>query len=266
MSVFNLIVPDIVDVFVGTPLATSDHWFVSCVLRVEQSVPEYNMRSTVFLKRRSNWDNVRFAGMQDFSCSPILKSADQLGTIDRAVGEVIGRLVPTTDLSSRSGENQWFDASCRRACDAKQIAYHARCRARSEDHWGRFVLARAEAQRVYGAARESHNEWTRNPLKHSSCSHKWWETLKGSIFGVKPSIPALRGTGSGLVVAPGEKASLLGCQFDSKQCVSSSSHHCLVSLIIGAILWPSGLLSFCICFLILTHMVVLIVWVCFLYF
>ena len=55
-------VPDIVDVFVGTPLVTSDHCLVSCVLRVEQSVPEYNVRSIVSLKQRTNWDNVRFAG------------------------------------------------------------------------------------------------------------------------------------------------------------------------------------------------------------
>ena len=75
--------------------------------------------------------------------------------------------------------------------------------------WGQFVLARAEAQKVYGAARESHNERTRNTLKHSTCSHKWWETLKGSIFGVKPSsIPVLSGPGGGSVVAPAEKASL----------------------------------------------------------
>ena len=39
------------------------------------------------------------------------------------------------------------------AGDAKQTAYHARCRACSVDHWGQFVLA----QRVYGAAREPHN-------------------------------------------------------------------------------------------------------------
>ena len=32
-------VPDVVDVFVGTTLGTSDLCFVSCVLRVEQSVP-----------------------------------------------------------------------------------------------------------------------------------------------------------------------------------------------------------------------------------
>ena len=80
------------------------------------------------------------------------------------------------------------------------------------------MLARAEAQRVNGVATESHNERTRNTLKRSSCSHKWLKTLKGSIFGVKPSIQALRAPGGGLVVTPAEKASLLGSQFDSKQC------------------------------------------------
>ena len=92
-------------------------------------------------------------------------------------------------------------------------AYRVWCRARNADHWGRFVLARAEAQRVSGAARESHIKNTRNTLQHSTCSHKWWETLKGLIFGVKPCIPALLGPVGGLVVAPVEKASLLSSQF-----------------------------------------------------
>ena len=66
-------VPDIIDVFVGTPLGTSDHCFVSCVLRVEQSVPNYNVRSTVFLKHRTNWGSVRSA-VRNFAWSTILKS------------------------------------------------------------------------------------------------------------------------------------------------------------------------------------------------
>ena len=113
-------VPNIVDVFVGTPLETSDHCFVSCVLRVEQSVSEYNIRSTVFLKHRTNWDNVRCA-VSSFSWNTILKSADPLDAFDRAIGEVIGRLVPTTVLRCRSVDKQWFDASCRRAYDAKRL-------------------------------------------------------------------------------------------------------------------------------------------------
>ena len=46
---------NIVDVFVGTPLGTSDDCLASSVLRAEQYVPEHNVRSTVFLKHRTNW-------------------------------------------------------------------------------------------------------------------------------------------------------------------------------------------------------------------
>ena len=74
-----------------------------------------------------------------------MKSADPLDALNRDIVEVVGSHVPTTVLRSRSGDKQWFDASCRRAYDAKQTAYHAWCIARSADHWGRFVLARAKA-------------------------------------------------------------------------------------------------------------------------
>ena len=40
----------------------------------------------------------------------------------------------------------------------------------------------------------------------------------GSIVGMKPSIPAFGGPGDGFVVAPAENTSILGSQFESKQC------------------------------------------------
>ena len=40
--------------------------------------------------------------------------SDPLVAFDRALGDVNGRYVPTTVLHSRSGDKQWFDASCRR--------------------------------------------------------------------------------------------------------------------------------------------------------
>ena len=109
-------VTDIVDVFVCTPMGTSDHCFVSCVLRVEQSVPEYNIRGTVFLKHHTDWENV-CCEVRSFTWSTILKSADPLDAFDRPICEVVGRLVPTTVLGIRSGDKQWFDASCWRAYD-----------------------------------------------------------------------------------------------------------------------------------------------------
>ena len=86
-----------------------------------------------------------------------LKSADPLDAFGRAIGEVIVR-VATTVFRSRSGYKQWFDASCQKAYDAKQIAYRAWCKARSADNWGQFLRARAEGQAVYGAAMESYSE------------------------------------------------------------------------------------------------------------
>ena len=95
---------------------------------------------------------------------------------------------------------------------------------------GSFVLSRAEAQKVHGAARESDNECTRNTLKHSTCPHKWREILKGSIFGVKLSISALRGPGGCLVLSPAEKATRMGSQFVSIKAVSYAVRHTLYLL------------------------------------
>ena len=98
---------------------------------------------------------------RSFTWSTNLRSAYPLDMFDRVIGGIIGRLVHSTVLSSRSGVKQWCDASCRGA-------YRAWCRARRPENWGQFVLARAEAQGVYGAARESQNERTRKTLKHST--------------------------------------------------------------------------------------------------
>ena len=77
--------------------------------------------------------------------------------------------------------------------------------------------------------------------------------MKGSIFGVKP-IPALWGPGGGLVVAPAEKASLLGSRFDIKQRREQfvTSLSCFPLLRCNS-LALFDLLCSCVCFLILTY-------------
>ena len=133
-------------------MGTSDHCFVSCLFLVEQYKPEDDVRSTVFLKHRTNWNSVHSA-VKSCTGGTILKSADPFDPFDRAICEVVGRLVPTTVFRSRSEDKLWFDASGWSAYDAKQTAYRAWCRARGADNCGQFVLARAAAQSVYGASR-----------------------------------------------------------------------------------------------------------------
>ena len=89
--------------FVDTPLGTSDHSFVSCELRVQQSVREYDVISAVFEKHRTNWDSLRNA-VRCFTLNIILKSADILVAFNRGIGEVICKYVPTIVLRRRSGD------------------------------------------------------------------------------------------------------------------------------------------------------------------
>ena len=92
-------VPGRVDVFVSTPLGNSDHCFVSCVLRVEQSMTEYNVIITAFPKYSTNLHNARSA-VRSYAWNTILKSADPIVAFCRAIGEGIGRYVPATVLRS----------------------------------------------------------------------------------------------------------------------------------------------------------------------
>ena len=71
-----------------------------------------------------NWESVRGA-VRSFSLSTIVKSADPLVAFDQDIGAFICKYVPTTVSRLRSGDKQWFDASCRRAYDAKQTASRA---------------------------------------------------------------------------------------------------------------------------------------------
>ena len=173
------------------------------MLLVEQSVSEYNIRSTVFWKYHTNWDNVSCA-VSSFTWRTILNSPDPLDAFDRAISEDIGRLVPTpffiVDLETSNGL-----MPLRRTYDANHTAYRAWCRARRENHLGRFVIGRAGAQRVYGATRDSHYEHTRNTLTQSTCSNNWsvytesldiWcEALREpEVVWRRQSIPALRGS------------------------------------------------------------------------
>ena len=222
-------VPDIVDVFVGTPLGTSDHCFVSYVLRVEQSVPEYKVRSTAFLKYRTNWDSVRCA-VRSFTWSTILKLAEPSVAFDRAISEVIARYVPTTALHSRSGDKQWFDASW---------------------VYGYIVLRHRGYMVLQGSLIMNAPEklWSTPPIHISGGRHLKARALVWNLIFLLSGGPWL--VWWWLLL---RKPHFWALSLTANSVVSSLLLLCLVSLSLGAILWPSEFLSSCVCFLILIHM------------
>ena len=260
-------VPDIVDLVVGTPLGTSDHCFVSCVLHVEQSVSEYNVRSTVIVKHRTNWDSVHSA-FRSFTWSTILKSADPLVAFDRAIGEVIGRYIPTTVFRSGSGDKLWLDVSCRRTFDVKQTAYLAWYGARNAEHWGQLILCllllRPRGSMVLQGSRIMSAPgifWSTPPVNISLGSHwKAWSLVLNLQFLLSGGPEVVWWW---LLLRKPHSWSL---SLTTSSFVSSFSLLCLVFLSLRAILFSSELLYSSICFAILIRMGVLIIRVSFLCF
>ena len=161
------------------------------------------MSDTVLLKHRTNWDSASGA-VRSITWSTILKLADPIGAFDWAIGEVIGRLVPTTVLHCGSGDQKWFAAGKHMMISRLHIVPGAEYAVQFIGVDLCFLMLRPKGSTVLQG---SHIIMHQGYSKHSTCSCKWWETLKDSTFGVKP-IPACRGMG-GLAVAPAEIPSLL---------------------------------------------------------
>ena len=209
-------VADVVDVSVGTPIGTSDHCFLHLAIKVSQVVPFHNVRRTIFVKGRVDWDIVR-SDVVNLPWGDIYRSLDPISLLNDSIAAVVARRVPTTVMNFRSSDKPWFTPDCRLAFDRKQTAYRAWTRGRSRELWLDYLRTRAESQQVYSDAKESHCNRARDELNSSASAHKWWETLKGTLFGSVPSLPALVSPGGRLVYTPVEKADLLSSHFDSKQ-------------------------------------------------
>ena len=125
-------------------------------------MPQYKVRSTVFLKHRINWESVRSA-VRSFTWSTILKSADPLVAFDRAIGEVlVGMFLPLFFVLDLKTSNGLMPAASEFMMLNRLLIVPGVEHAMRNIGVYLCMLARAEEQKVYGAARETHNERARN--------------------------------------------------------------------------------------------------------
>ena len=111
-------------ILIGTGMITLDFSKLSgCEQFIHCPIHSHCPISTIFLKHHNNWDNVAEQSGALNRAATILNAVDPLDAFDQATGEVIGKLVPTIVLCSRSGRKQWFDASWQRAYNAKHTSY-----------------------------------------------------------------------------------------------------------------------------------------------
>ena len=70
---------------------------------------------------------------------------------------------------------------------------------------------------TYSEAKRQFSDRNVDVLMNVQSPHKWWSTLKSTVFGSSSSLPPLVSEGGGLVCESVGKADLLSDHFDSKQ-------------------------------------------------
>ena len=209
-------VPGVVSSNVGTPIGTSDHDFVSAIIKTEQNVPEISSSRKIYLKSRGDWNGV-LSDLSLLNWSYYYHLDDAIEALSIAIVEVIDRRIPSRIVTFRNKDKAWFNSDCKFAYLEKQEAYNLWRRNQSNLTWSNYVRLRSVAQEVYAVAESEYNAGLKDTLLGATQSHKWWSTLKSALFGNDDGIPPLLKPDGSLTHCPREKATLFSNVFEEKQ-------------------------------------------------
>ena len=211
-------VPDVVTASVGTPIGRSDHSYLSLRVEVARRIPDIVVSQKVYLKSRVNWEAVS-SELSNVCWSQIYRDEAPASRLTEVLVDIMERRVPSRTLRRRLRDKPWFNDNCRRAYRAKQQAYRRWTRGgRDQSLWDEYLVLRSEASSVYAEAEYRYNLHARGVLEECTESHKWWTTLKSSIFGSDSSMPPLMTSSGAVSNAPRDRSELLSDVFKSKQC------------------------------------------------
>ena len=181
--------------------------------------PQVCCSRRVLLKSRINWGAVR-DDLAALPWSEIVKNEALVEELDRHLVGIVRARAPSKMIRLRSLDKPWFANDCRRAFDRK-IASHRRWHlGRNVNNWSRFVLDRRAADTVYARAEFVFYAECKAKLERLVKPHKWWRTLKKSVFGTSTSVPNMMKPTGSLVYDSAGKAELLSPYFVGKQSMS----------------------------------------------
>ena len=190
-NILDLIFTDVRGVVsskVGTPIGTSDHTFISALIKTEQAVPEISSSRKVYLKSRANWRGIE-SDLSRLNWPYYYRLDDGIEPLSVAMLNIIDKHIPSRVVTFRNKDKAWFNDECRHAYLEKQEAYNLWKRNRSYVTWNNYVRLRSVAQEVYDLAETEYNRGIKETLANATQAHKWWSTLKSALFGVDDGMP-----------------------------------------------------------------------------
>ena len=173
--------PGVVAGNVGSPVGTSDLSYVSAIIKAEHAVPDTSFSRKIYLKSQADWDDI-LNDLCELDWPDIYRQVDFVAFMNDGFERIIVRRIPSRVTKFRIKDKAWFNEDCKRANLAKQEAYQLWRRNRSDITWNNYVNLRNAAQETYAASEKEYNDGVRNTLIGTTNSHKWWSTLKTTLW------------------------------------------------------------------------------------
>ena len=119
---------------VGSPIGTSDHCYVSAIIKTEHAVPDISFSRKIYLKSQADWDGI-LNDLRELDWPDIYRQVDFVASMNDGFERIIVRRIPSRVIKFRIKDKAWFNEDCKRANLAKQEAYQLWRRNRSDITW-----------------------------------------------------------------------------------------------------------------------------------
>ena len=114
--------PGVVAGNVGSPTGTSDHSYISGIIKTEHAVPDISFSRKIYLKLQADLDGI-LSDLRKFNWPHIYRQVDFVASMNDGFERIIVRRIPSRVIKFRIKDKVWINEDCKQANLAKQEAY-----------------------------------------------------------------------------------------------------------------------------------------------
>ena len=129
---------------VGSPIGTSDHCYVSAIIKTEQAVPYLSYSHKIYVKSQADWDGI-LDDLYERDWPHICRQVDFVAAMYEEFERIIVRHIPSRVIKFPIKDKAWFNDDCKPSDLAKQEACRLCRRNRFDITWNNYVNLRNAA-------------------------------------------------------------------------------------------------------------------------
>ena len=133
--------PGVVAGNVGCPIGTSDHCYVSAIIKTEHAVRDISFSHKIYCMSQANWDGI-LNDLEELDWPNIYKQVDFVASMNDGFERIIVRHIPSLVIKFRIKDKAWFNEDSKWANFAKQEAYQLWKRNSYDKTWNNYVNLR----------------------------------------------------------------------------------------------------------------------------